>query len=293
MNPRQPRDPRQPQHPRPDRPSTLGQAWQSMRRPPQKGPRDLPVLPDWPPLPEEPSQADWRSLPDEPSQAEWPSLDVWAPDETGPSDALQTTQSDERWRPDQQTVAAQPGWRDALRRLRGASKRARLGIAIGTASVLVVLIVACSSLAMRTANRLVTGAAQGNAAASTRLTSAQSATPNSTVTATPAATSQPTMTTTPTPPLTLVFTCASGSLRGTGQVCVHTQPQAALSITVRYCDGSTAKGLHGSVTADASGNYTWSWPLRTSSCAGSATATVTATWNGQSLTQSDTFTITQ
>ena len=254
----------------------------------QRGkPRDLPTLPDWPPLPDEPSQADW------------PTLHPAIPDESHPDDALQPTVSDnsllrgqsQRAAPSAAAPAAPPSRLDILRRLRGASKRARLGIVAAVAVVLVGLIVVCSGLALHATNGLVLGNAQATA---------HSGTPGTLPTVTPHPTKQPTPTHTPTPrvptatpapPLTLAFTCASGQLRGTGQVCVHTLPGASLNLTVRYCDGSTAKGLHGA-TADASGNYTWTWLVRTT-CAGQATATVKASWNGQSLTQSDTFTITR
>jgi hypothetical protein len=167
------------------------------------------------------------------------------------------------------------------------SKRARIGVAAAAAAMLVVLIVACSSFALRATAGLVTG----DATSGVHGTANQSSTASALATVTPQPTSQPTPTSAPPAPLTLTFTCASGKIRGTGQVCVHTLPGTALSLAVRYCDGSAAKGLHGSATADGSGNYTWSWPVRPT-CAGPATATVTAKANGQSLTASDTFTIT-
>lgn len=99
---------------------------------------------------------------------------------------------------------------------------------------------------------------------------------------------------TPAPSFTVAFTCASGAIGGQGMVCVHTRPDAMVSLTVRYCDGSYAggKGLHGSAHADGSGNYTWRWNVNTS-CAGTATATVTAKSSGQTVTQSTTFTVTR
>lgn len=280
-------DPRHSQQPRPDRPNTLGHAWQRMQTPPRYELPDLPVLPNWPPLP------------DERAQAGWPSLNSWASDGSSPGAVQPPTQHDDTLRPAPAPAAPQPqGWRDILRRLqslRSASTRTRHGISVGVACLFLVLVVACSSLALRTASGLLTGlfsvSAPGDTAASLQ-TAGPSGMSSPLLTVTTQATGQPTPTAAPTQPLTVVFTCARGSLRGMGQVCVQTQPQTVLSLTVHYCDGSTAKGLHGSATADASGTYTWSWPIRTSSCAGPATATVTATWNGQSLTQSDTFTIT-
>jgi hypothetical protein len=284
---------------RPERPNTLGQAWRRMADSRSSPPRppDLPTLPDWPPLPgEQPSPSAWPSLglarPNAPNVPD-------VPDESHPADALQPTERDAmRWQgrsrsrwPDAAPAPAltRLGRAGILRRLgqfRRTSRRARIGLA-AAAVVLIVLVVACSSFALRaTAGLVTTDAASGAHGAAN-----QSSTASVLATVTPHPTSQPTQTSAPLPPLTLAFTCASGKIRGTGQVCVHTLPGAALSLTVRYCDGSTAKGLHGSATADGSGNYTWSWPVRPT-CPGSATATVTAKANGQSLTASDTFTIT-
>ncbi|HKS69195.1 MAG TPA: hypothetical protein VJQ45_02160 [Ktedonobacterales bacterium] len=270
--------------------SIRDQARRRMSESRQGKPRNLPTLPDWPPLPDEPSQADW------------PTLHPAIPDESHPDDALQPTVSDDTLLRGQSQQAvpsavgpspapphATPRGPGILRRFRGASKRARLGIAAAVAVALVVLIVACSSFALRTTGSLVLGNAQATAHSGTPGT-LPTVTPHPTSTPTPTHTPTPRVpTATPVPTLTLTFTCASGQLRGTGQVCVHTLPRASLSLSVRYCDGSTAKGLHGA-TADASGNYTWTWFVRTT-CAGQATATVTANWNGQSLTASDTFTI--
>ena len=101
-----------------------------------------------------------------------------------------------------------------------------------------------------------------------------------------------TASTTPAGPFAIAFTCASGTIRGSGQLCVHTQANAILRLTVRYCDGSYAesKSLRGSAHANGSGDYTWHWSVRTR-CAGTATATVEAKSAGQSVTQSTTFTI--
>jgi hypothetical protein len=98
---------------------------------------------------------------------------------------------------------------------------------------------------------------------------------------------------TPASSFTITFTCASGIVKQTGEVCVHTQANAVLSLTVRYCDGSYAggKGLHGSVSSDNSGNYIWRFSVHTR-CAGTATATVVAKSSGQSVTESTMFTIT-
>lgn len=115
--------------------------------------------------------------------------------------------------------------------------------------------------------------------------------------ATPTPATSPTATSagnTPAPSFTVAFTCASGAIGGRGMVCVHTRPNAALSLSVRYCDGNYAKGkgFHGATSADSNGNYTWRWDVSTN-CAGVATATVTAKSSGQTVIQSTTFTITR
>lgn len=172
-----------------------------------------------------------------------------------------------------------------------------MGIVAGLV-VSVLLIVACSGLALHAASGLVGGdASLPSGALATQQSTGSQATPNSLSTVTPGGTSAATSaataaaTATAIQPLTLTVTCASGSLHGTGQVCVHTQPSAALNLTVRYCDGTYAKGLHGAALADNNGNYTWSWPVR-AACVGAATATVTAKWNGQSMTATKSFSIT-
>ena len=98
---------------------------------------------------------------------------------------------------------------------------------------------------------------------------------------------------TPAPPqLSIAFTCASATDYSHGQVCVHTEPSAALAITVTYCSGydATSSSLQGTSYADANGNYTWNWEPETK-CRGAATATVSANWQGQSVTNSDNFTV--
>lgn len=186
------------------------------------------------------------------------------------------------------------------RRWRGASRRAR--VAIVAAIILPLLLIAgCSSLALSALGGVTLGASSSLLGAqATQQASALTGTPAAAATATQMAsmatsapTSAPTRapTSTPNQTLTLTITCASGAIRGTGKVCVQTQPSAALSISVRYCDGNDAKGLRGAATADSSGAYTWTWPVRTS-CAGAATATVTAQWRGKTVKASQTFTIT-
>jgi hypothetical protein len=89
--------------------------------------------------------------------------------------------------------------------------------------------------------------------------------------------------------LTIAVTCAS-AVGGKGTVCVQTRPNALLTLSVRYCDGTYAKGLQGSTHADGRGEYTWSWSAHTS-CA-SATATVMAKAASQAATVQVTFAVT-
>jgi hypothetical protein len=105
-------------------------------------------------------------------------------------------------------------------------------------------------------------------------------------------THEPKPTQPPTPQLFLSFTCAQAVDYSYGRVCVHTQPGAALTITVTYCTGYNAvsHSLQGTEYADSSGNYEWDWTPETK-CRGSATAYVQASWNGQSASQSDDFTV--
>src|SRR2546425_28519 len=66
-----------------------------------------------------------------------------------------------------------------------------------------------------------------------------------------------------------------------GMVCVHTQPKAVVSIRATYCSGYTAKSrnLQGTRYTDSHRNYRWYWKPETK-CRGTATAFVTANWNG-------------
>lgn len=108
---------------------------------------------------------------------------------------------------------------------------------------------------------------------------------------------------TPQPPamLDVTFTCAWGTAFVSGQICVHTQPYAALMDSITYCTGQIVNGgangqssewasvpTGGWVHADANGNYTWNYVPKTR-CIGPATVTVTASWQGQSVTRSTTF----
>lgn len=272
-------DPRQPPF---DRPRTLGQVWGKPNLPRGRKVADLPPLPDWPPLPEERFRADWQPL-NADSESSAYSSDAYEDQQTGsgktawPGQPLETSRR----------VSGFLGLLSFLGGWRRASKRQRLGV-VAAVVISALIIVASFSLALRVVGG-VGGASSTSlyGAAATQQATVAGATPSAvpTVKASPAATA------TASQPLTLAFTCASGSLHGTGQVCVHTAPSATLSITVRYCDGTDAKGLHGAVLADASGNHTWSWAIRMA-CVGQATATVSATQNGHTLTATKSFAIT-
>lgn len=122
------------------------------------------------------------------------------------------------------------------------------------------------------------------------------ATPEPTATPSPSPSPIPTPTNTPVPPaapqLTITFTCASAVDYSYGRVCVHTEPGAALQITVTYCSGYTAKSksLQGVEYANVGGDYEWDWTPDTV-CQGPATADVTANWQGQYVANSDGFNV--
>lgn len=181
-------------------------------------------------------------------------------------------------------------------------RRPRLALGVIAGVLAVCLIFGIAALGNAVGNAFTQGSpnsAHGvlgtGSAAATASPSAGHATPGATTTtsASSATTATPANTQPPTP-LTIAFTCASGVAGGTGKVCVHTLPHASLSLTVRYCDGSYAKGkaFHGVSYADSNGDYTWSWTV-TTTCIGAATATVTATSAGKTVTSATTFTITR
>jgi hypothetical protein len=90
--------------------------------------------------------------------------------------------------------------------------------------------------------------------------------------------------------LSVQFTCADAVDYKAGEVCVHTQGNAALTIKVKYCSGkyATSKSLKGTVHTKAAGNYTWRWEPETK-CRGTATAYVTETLSGHTLNASKSF----
>lgn len=264
---------------------------QSAPRPEQPGPRPdwqpLPPLPKWPPLPEE------SPLPQDRARA--------AASFTPPS-ALDATQSPTAWDHSAFDLPAQDEYdlseqsrRTLWSRFRSASRRVQIGIAAGAACAFVL----CALLGVAVLNSAFQPGAVhlGATGSNTGLTgdaTASPATPLATSSVTPGTPSPTAPTATPVPPFAIDFTCASGVIGGTGEVCVHTRPNAILTLRVEYCDGSIVEGrsLQGTSHADGNGDYTWRWSV-TTSCAGTATATVTAKSTGQTSTQSTTFTITK
>lgn len=248
--------------------------------------RQLPVLPKWPPLPEEDPFASNRptGLTEETAAV----TDGVAPSEQ---------QTAPPWNPAASGGYAVPGrpQRTVWQRFRMLSRRARVGVIVAAVSVIVLVCTLASVAALgggllnsMAGNPRNTPGGQTNGQAVAPTTG--NTTP--TVVASPTATNAPA---TPTPPsFSISFTCASGSLGGTGQVCVHTLPNATVSLTVRYCDGNyaTGKGLRGSAHTNSSGDYTWRWKV-TTHCAGAATATVIAKSSSQTVTDRTTFTITR
>lgn len=168
--------------------------------------------------------------------------------------------------------------RTLWRRFQRTSRRQQVGLAAGAGGLVLVLLVGivvfCSHMPLIGTGTPSAAGVSGNASST--------------------ATARAMTTTTPASSFTITFTCASGTIKGAGEVCVHTKPNTVLSITVRYCDGNLAggKSLRGSSHANDSGNYTWRWSVRTG-CAGTATATVTAKSAGETVKQSTTFTITR
>ncbi|HEX8033116.1 MAG TPA: hypothetical protein VF510_04680 [Ktedonobacterales bacterium] len=286
------------------RPTTLGQTWQQGQQskqasdawltheasPPQEKTsqrmdwQPLPPLPKWPPLPEEsplPQDRPRNAAPFAPPSA----LDDEQPTTAWDKSAFDLPAHDEYDSPEQPPSTL---WS----RFRSASRRLQVGIAVGVACAFVL----CSLLGVAALNLAFQPGTShiGPNGGGSNLTGNGTASPSASL-ATPTTTSSPAAATaTPVPPFTIAFTCASGAIGGTGEVCVHTQPNAVLTLRVQYCDGSFAggKSVQGTAHADGSGDHTWRWTV-TTSCAGTATATVTAKSSGQITTQSTTFTITR
>lgn len=106
---------------------------------------------------------------------------------------------------------------------------------------------------------------------------------------TPTSTAPPTPTVQPAP-FAVEITCAQAENNVSGQVCVHTAPGAALTITVTYCSGREARNidLQGKRYADNEGNYMWTWVPETT-CPGTAVAHVRASAPGGSASATATF----
>ncbi len=278
-----------------ERPATLGKMWQQaptedvepdawqVRKQPIPGERSS-RQPDWQPLPPLPK---WPPLPEE---------DPLAPERLGTDSSFVPYETEQTERLAQQRGGRRVSSRLGLsklpfstlwQRFRSASRQKQIRLATGAGGFLLLVLISVTVLAVALRSHVPVagldvptgGGAQGIALSPTAAHS------------TPSITTTPT-TNTPSPPFTLVFTCASGTVGGTGQVCVHTLPNASLTLSVRYCDGNSAKGkgFHGATFADNNGNYTWRWDISTS-CVGSATATVAARSSGQTISQSATFTI--
>ncbi|MGZ3603124.1 MAG: hypothetical protein ACXVDF_24680 [Ktedonobacterales bacterium] len=244
----------------------------------------LPPLPKWPPLPGE------SPLPQDRAHAAAPFAPPSALDAEQPTTAWEQSAYDLPTH-DEYDFPEQPP-NTLWSRFRSAPRRMQVGIAAGIACAFVL----CSLLSAAALNL----AFQPDASrlrplgGSTSLIGNGTASPSASL-ATPTTISSPAAATaTSVPPFTIAFTCASGVIGGTGEVCVHTQPNAILTLRVQYCDGSFAggKSVQGTAHADSSGDHTWRWTV-TTNCAGTATATVTAKSAGQITTQSTTFTITQ
>lgn len=283
-------------------PNTLGQTWEQRQQashepdawltheetPSQKTAaqqsrwQPLPPLPKWPPLPEESTYAQER-----PHAA--------APFSSGEISSVELPQATWGMLAQDRHDHPERSPRTLWLRFRSTSRRLQIGIAVGIACVLVLgLLLGVGVLG----GAFHLSAAHGGAVAG-GTTVAGTGTPAlapglATLTATSQTPSPEPATAAPVPPFTIAFTCASGAIGGKGQVCVHTRPNAIVSLWVRYCDGSTIGGrsLSGTAHADGSGDYTWQWNV-TTTCAGTATATVTAKSTGQSVTQSTTFTVTR
>lgn len=110
-------------------------------------------------------------------------------------------------------------------------------------------------------------------------------TPTPTVAPAPQPTSAPAQ-------LTVTIILAQATDYSDGEVSVQTSPGAALTISIVYCSGKPAKSasLQGVEYADSGGVYIWGWTPDTT-CRGQASATVTASLNGQTASASTSFSV--
>ena len=118
---------------------------------------------------------------------------------------------------------------------------------------------------------------------------AQPATSTPTTKPTPnPASGQPTPGSAPTQSSTqqLSVSISSTATQDSSSINVHTLPGAAITIELAYCGHSSQETKY----ADSTGNYILNWKPDTK-CGGMATATVTASSNGQSATSSTSFSV--
>jgi hypothetical protein len=236
----------------------------------------LPPLPKWPPLPEEDRFSPGQ--PEDTTLAQPSAAPGWNPDRWERADLPTRRLGDFRQR--------------VLGRLWPTSRRRRIELlaGIGGALVLLLTLVVAVSIGNALSHRTpLTGTPTSGTGAI-----GQNSSSTATASSSPTALNKASPTAAPTAvPVTITFTCASGSIGGEAKVCIQTAPNADVTLSVRYCDGSYAKGktFHGGATASSSGDFTWRWNV-TTSCAGNTTATVTAKSAGQTVTQTATFTLT-
>jgi glucose/arabinose dehydrogenase len=84
----------------------------------------------------------------------------------------------------------------------------------------------------------------------------------------------------------LFVSISSTATQDSSSINVHTLPGAAITIELTYCGHSSKETKY----ADSAGDYTLNWKPDTK-CGGMATATVTASSNGQSATSSTSFSV--
>lgn len=84
----------------------------------------------------------------------------------------------------------------------------------------------------------------------------------------------------------LSLSVSSTATNNSASINVHTLPGAVITIDLNYCGQSTKKTEH----ADSAGNYTLNW-TPDKKCGGMATATITASSDGQSSTSSTSFSV--
>ncbi len=158
----------------------------------------------------------------------------------------------------------------------------KLAIGCGALVALVALIAVIAAVANSGSNSTSTNRSIPTA----QLTQAATTAPTPTIV--PTKKPAPTPTAKPIQPTQLAITF---TLVDSGDVAIHTLPGAALTIKVLYCSGNyaTSQSLQGTVKADIAGDYIWNWNVETS-CHGRATAYVTASLNGKTVSGQANFT---